>query len=95
MNEDHSHGGRNDGAAYGAGDTEGCQNECEGGLSDGENECEEDGRVEAVVHAFGDDEENGNYRVTQPCSDFEEDQQLMPYDRWKRGSGEFIRLVVN
>ncbi|KAG2301719.1 hypothetical protein Bca52824_030370 [Brassica carinata] len=64
MNEDHSHGGQNDGAVYGAGETEGGQNECEGGLTDGENECEEDGRVEAVVRPFGDDEENKNYRDT-------------------------------
>ncbi|KAF2565069.1 hypothetical protein F2Q70_00018098 [Brassica cretica] len=48
MNKDHSHGGQNDGVVYGAGDTDGGQNECEGGLSDGENECKEDGRVEAV-----------------------------------------------
>ncbi|CDY71486.1 BnaCnng73130D, partial [Brassica napus] len=74
MNEDHSHGGQNDGAVYGAGDTHGGQNECEGGLSDGENECKEDGRVEAVVGVFGDDEENENYRDTPPCSDSEEDQ---------------------
>ncbi|KAF2560296.1 hypothetical protein F2Q70_00016132 [Brassica cretica] len=67
MNEDHSHGGQNDGAIYGAGDTDGGQNECEGGLSDGENECKEDGRVEAVVGVFGDDEENENYRDTPPC----------------------------
>ncbi|KAF2599134.1 hypothetical protein F2Q68_00011104 [Brassica cretica] len=51
MNKDHSHGGQNDGVVYGAGDTDGGQNECEGGLSDGENECKEDGRVEAVVEA--------------------------------------------
>ncbi|KAH0899319.1 hypothetical protein HID58_048887, partial [Brassica napus] len=51
MNKDHSHGGQNDGV-------------CEGGLSDGENECKEDGRVEAVVGVFGDDEENKNYRDT-------------------------------
>ena len=85
MNKDHSHGGQNDGVVYGAGDTDGGQNECEGGLSDGENECKEDGRVEAVVGVFGDDKENENYRDTLPCSDSEEDQQPMAYDRWKRG----------
>ncbi|CAN7056427.1 unnamed protein product, partial [Brassica oleracea var. botrytis] len=82
VNEDHSHGGQNDGAVYvgqihgllyGAGDTDGGQNECEGGLSDCENECKEDGRVEAVVGVFGDDKENENYRDTLPCSDSEED----------------------
>ncbi|WZZ79251.1 hypothetical protein YC2023_099823 [Brassica napus] len=65
--------------------SDGGQNECEGGLSDCENECKEDGRVEAVVGVFGDDKENENYRDTLPCSDSEEDQQPMAYDRWKRG----------